>query len=59
MTYKLKYGHTWGLPNYASERVEIEREFSNSVPSVEALKLLERETVKDYEELKKSRGGKQ
>ena len=58
MSYKMRYGHTFNLPNYASDRIEIEKEFSNMVPSADALKALEKEVMQDYEELKKSRGGK-
>jgi hypothetical protein len=41
--YKLRYGRNYNLGNFETERIEIEREFSNVTPAVLALKVLDKE----------------
>lgn len=45
MAYTLRYGRNFNLGNYESERIEIEREFSNAVPSTQAILMLEKEII--------------
>jgi hypothetical protein len=53
----LHYGRTFNLGNYESERVEIEREFSNTVPSTQAVLVLEKEVLADRKALIENRNG--
>jgi hypothetical protein len=55
--YKLRYGRNFNLGNYESERIEIEREFSNTVPSAQAVLAIEKEIEADRKALIEARNG--
>ncbi len=53
MPYTMRYGRNFNLGNYESERIEIEREFSNQVPCTQAVQLLAKEIEAARTSLKK------
>ena len=45
--YKLRYGRTYNMGNYQSERLEVERDFPEETPRADALLML----IHEVEEL--------
>jgi len=46
--YKLRYGRTYNMGNFQSERIEVERDFTDKATTEEATDILMAETAKSH-----------